>query len=224
MKIAVSSTGTDLGSPIDPRFGRCAYFLIVETDDMSFEACNNENIALGGGAGIQSAQFVSSKGAKVVLTGSCGPNAVQTLAAAGIELFVGRTGTVKEAIEAYKNGALRPTDQANVPDHYGMGQTGQTAQPSSQNITGGQGMGGGGGRGMGGGGGRGMGGGGGMGMGRGMGMASGQGMPAWQEKDATDASDLSGTEDLNLLKQQAADLKKQMEGLESKIEKLKEKK
>ena len=100
MKIAISSTGTDLNSPIDPRFGRCAYFLIVETDDMSFEACNNENIALGGGAGIQSGHVVSANRAKVVLTGSCGPNAVQTLSAADIELFVGRTGTVKEAIYA----------------------------------------------------------------------------------------------------------------------------
>jgi len=209
MKIAVSSTGTDLGSPIDPRFGRCAYFLIVETDDMSFEACNNENIALGGGAGIQSAQFVSSKGAKAVLTGSCGPNAVRTLSAAGVELFVGQTGIVREAVEGYKNGALRPTDQANVPDHYGMGKPGQATQASNQNLTSGRGMGGG----------MGMG----RGMGMGMGMGRGQGMPAWQEKDATGASDLSGTEDLNLLKQQAADLKQQMEELESKIEKVKEK-
>ena len=61
MKIAVTSTGPTLDDPIDPRFGRCAYFIIVETDDMSFEAFDNESIALGGGAGIQSAQFVVSK-------------------------------------------------------------------------------------------------------------------------------------------------------------------
>ncbi len=52
MKIAISSMGTDLDTQIDPRFGRCAHFIIVETDDMSFEAFDNENIALGGGAGI----------------------------------------------------------------------------------------------------------------------------------------------------------------------------
>jgi len=99
MKIAISSNGKDLNSQIDPRFGRCAYFLIVETEDMSFEAFDNENIALGGGAGIQSAQFVASKGAKAVITGNCGPNAVRTLSAAGVELFVGQAGTVKEVIE-----------------------------------------------------------------------------------------------------------------------------
>jgi predicted Fe-Mo cluster-binding NifX family protein len=89
MKIAVSSSGKNLESPIDSRFGRCAYFLIIETDDMSFDFFDNENIALGGGAGIQSAQFVASRGAKAVITGNCGPNATQTLSAAGVELFVG---------------------------------------------------------------------------------------------------------------------------------------
>ncbi|MBW1920081.1 MAG: dinitrogenase iron-molybdenum cofactor biosynthesis protein, partial [Deltaproteobacteria bacterium] len=69
MRVAVSSSGDQLDSQIDPRFGRCAYFLIVETDDMSFVAFPNENVALGGGAGIQSAQFVASKGVKAVITG-----------------------------------------------------------------------------------------------------------------------------------------------------------
>jgi len=68
MKIAVSSTGTDLNSEIDPRFGRCAYFIIVNTDDMSFEAIENESMSLGGGAGIQSGQFIASTGAKVLIT------------------------------------------------------------------------------------------------------------------------------------------------------------
>ncbi|RLC27541.1 MAG: dinitrogenase iron-molybdenum cofactor biosynthesis protein [Deltaproteobacteria bacterium] len=121
MKVAVSASGTDLDAAIDPRFGRCAYFLVVDTEDMSFESFSNENNALGGGAGIQSAQFVASKGARVVLTGNCGPNAVRTLAAAGVEVIVGQTGTVREAVERYRAGDLTPTTEANVADHYGMG-------------------------------------------------------------------------------------------------------
>ncbi|MBW1767543.1 MAG: NifB/NifX family molybdenum-iron cluster-binding protein [Deltaproteobacteria bacterium] len=166
MKIAISSTGKDLDSQIDPRFGRCAYFLIVETDDMSFEAFDNENIALGGGAGIQSAQFIASKGAKAVITGNCGPNAVRTLSAAGVELFVGQTKTVKEALEDYKNGKLRTTTDANVPDHYGMGGGEPVVNAQEQAPGMGMGRGMGGGRGMG----RGMGRGGGQGMGRGTGL------------------------------------------------------
>ncbi len=121
MKIAVSSSGKDLDSQVDPRFGRCAYFVIVETDDMSFEAFDNENIALGGGAGIQSAQFVASKGARAVITGNCGPNAVQTLSVSKIEIFIGHSGIVREVIEKYIKGNIKSTSTPNVADHYGMG-------------------------------------------------------------------------------------------------------
>ena len=121
MKIAVSSSGKDLDSRIDPRFGRCAYFLLVETDDMSFEVFDNQSIASGGGAGIQSAQFISTKGAKAVITGSCGPNAVQTLAAAGIEVFLENTGIVREVLQKYKDGDLTSTNMANVAEYSGLG-------------------------------------------------------------------------------------------------------
>jgi len=181
MKIAVSSNGNNLDSQIDPRFGRCMVFLIVDTDDMSFEAFNNESIALGGGAGIQAAQFVTSKGAKAVLTGHVGPNAVKALTAAGVAVYVGQTGIVREVLERYNSGKLKPTRTANVSDHYGMNEGGsaQTTDPPgsdgdrAQNTTPGMGgapMGCGTGRGMGGGGrGRGMGGG-----GRGRGMGGGR--------------------------------------------------
>ncbi|MBW1817339.1 MAG: NifB/NifX family molybdenum-iron cluster-binding protein [Deltaproteobacteria bacterium] len=106
MKIAVSANGNDLDASIDPRFGRCAFFLVVDPETMTFEAYDNENIALGGGAGIQSAQFVASKGVKAVITGNCGPNAVRTLSAAGIDVVMGQSGTVAQAVEAYKRGKL----------------------------------------------------------------------------------------------------------------------
>ena len=120
MKIAVSSNGKDLNAQLDPRFGRCAYFMVVNPDDMSFEAFNNESAAQGGGAGIQAAQFLASLGVKAVVTGNCGPNAVQTLSAAGIELFAGQAGIVKEVIERFKSGNLRPTGEATVDSHFGM--------------------------------------------------------------------------------------------------------
>ena len=209
MKIAVSSSGKDLDSQVDQRFGRCANFVIVETDDMSFEAFDNENIALGGGAGIQSAQFVASKGAEAVITGNCGPNAAQTLSASRVEIFVGQSGTVREVIEKYKRGDMKPTSSPNVADHFGMG--------------GGAGMGRGGGMGMG----RGMGGG--MGMGRGMGMGQGRGMGGGMAGTAGGGSgqpeppSLSKEEELKRLKDQANELRKQIEKIESSINSLNKK-
>ena len=206
MKVAVSSSGKNLDSQIDPRFGRCAYFMIVETDDMNFEVFDNENIALGGGAGIQSAQFVASKGIQAVITGNCGPNAVRTLSAAGVKLFVGQSGTVKEAIERYKNRELRSTDEPSVSDHYGMGATGPVRDMQGQGLGRGMGMG----RGMG----RGMG------TGRGRGMGRGMGMSGWTGSNQTGPDNLSKEQELKVLKEQATDLKKIMEKIEAQIKKL----
>ncbi len=167
---------------VEPRFGRCPFFLFVDTDNLNFEAVENPNIALGGGAGIQSAQLMASKGVQHVLTGNCGPNAHQTLSAAGIDVIVGCSGPVSSVIEQYKAGQFTATSQPNVASHFGMGAatpdaaapTPTPAPPAGTNPTFGQGMGmgGGGGRGMGGG----MGGGGGRGMGGGMGGGGGRGM------------------------------------------------
>jgi len=147
MKVAVSSSGKDLAAQLDPRFGRCRYFLIIETDDLSFEVFENENAALGGGAGIQSAQFVASKGAQAVITGNCGPNALQTFIAAGVQVYVGQTGTVNDIVNKYKNGELTPTTEANAPLHAGAGGVGVgrgKGMGRGRGIGGGGGMGGGG--------------------------------------------------------------------------------
>ena len=120
MKICISSTGEDLNAQVDPRFGRCSYFLIVDTNAMSFESISNESAMTSGGAGIQAAQTVAKAGVKVVVTGNMGPNAFQTLSAAGIKVFTGANGTVKGLIEKYKKGELKNTDSTSVSSHFGM--------------------------------------------------------------------------------------------------------
>jgi predicted Fe-Mo cluster-binding NifX family protein len=121
MKIAVSATSPALDAEVDPRFGRCQYFIIVDPQTMEFEALDNSNAMAAGGAGISTAQMIASKGVEVVLTGNCGPNAYQTLSAAGIQIVTGVSGTIRDAIEAYKAGKLQPNAQPSVGSHYGMG-------------------------------------------------------------------------------------------------------
>jgi predicted Fe-Mo cluster-binding NifX family protein len=120
MKIAVTSNGKNMDSQLDPRFGHCAYYLVVDSDDMSFEVYLNESVAIGGGAGIQAAQFLASKKVHAVITGNCGPNAVQTLSAAGIDLVAGAQGTVNDAVKKYVNGNLKSTNETTVESHFGM--------------------------------------------------------------------------------------------------------
>jgi predicted Fe-Mo cluster-binding NifX family protein len=160
MKIAISSSGKSLDSALDPRFGRCAWFLIIDPADLSYEVFDNQNAAQSSGAGIQAAQFLADKNVSAVITGHVGPNAVQTLSAAGIEIFAQQQGTIREVVERYRNKDLNSTTQSTVGRHFGMGGGGGRGGT-------GAGMASGGGRGMGQGGGRGLRQGSGQGMGRG---------------------------------------------------------
>src|SRR4030042_581334 len=98
MKICVSATANNLEAQLDPRFGRCLYLVIVDSETMQFEAIPNTAAGATGGAGIQAAQTIANKGVKVVVTGNVGPNAFGALTAAGIEIATGASGTIKEAI------------------------------------------------------------------------------------------------------------------------------
>ena len=124
MKIGISSTGEDLNADVDPRFGRCKYFLFVDTDTMDFETVSNESAMASGGAGIQAAQTVAKSGVKTIITGNVGPNAFQTLSAAGIKVVTWANGTVKEAVEKYKKGEFKGTEVPSVGSHFGMGGAG----------------------------------------------------------------------------------------------------
>lgn len=123
MKIAITSRGETLDAALDPHFGRCATFIVIETDDLRFEAIQNESATRGGGAGIHAAEQLAALGVRMVLTGSCGPNAQRTLAAAGIEVIEGCEGDVAETITRFKAGRPRPTCVAPSadPDRERMG-------------------------------------------------------------------------------------------------------
>ena len=148
-KICITSSGPTLDSVVDPRFGRCAFFIIADPETSDFEAVSNEAAMASGGAGIRAAQTVSSMGVEAVLTGSVGPNAFPALQDAGIKILSGVSGTVKSAIENYNKEGFQELTTPG-PSNVGKGQGGT-------------------GRGLG------MGYGGGMGMGRGMGRGGGRG-------------------------------------------------
>ena len=120
MKICVTSQGDNLESLVDPRFGRCQYFIIVDPDTLEFEAVRNPSVSVGGGAGIQAGQLMTNKGVEVVLTGNVGPNAFATLQAAGVGIITGISGKVCEAVENYKKGKHQSTGGPTVNRHFGI--------------------------------------------------------------------------------------------------------
>jgi len=88
---------------LEPQFGRCAYFLIVDADDGSMEAVKNPGVDARGGAGVESVRTIASKKATVLLTGKCGPSAVKALSDAGIHVVTGCSGTVRDVVQQYKD-------------------------------------------------------------------------------------------------------------------------
>jgi predicted Fe-Mo cluster-binding NifX family protein len=121
MKVVVTSSGPDLDALANPVFGRCPFFVFVNTETLEFEAVDNPAMSAGGGAGIQAAQFVVEQNAQAVLSGNVGPNAFGVFEAAGVPVFLVGEGSVRQAVEAFQAGRLQPSGDANVQAHAGMG-------------------------------------------------------------------------------------------------------
>ena len=119
-KVAFSSTGKDLNSLLDPRFGRCDFFVIVDLETEEIEAFENEAKNASGGAGIQAAQSVANRGAYTVVSGNFGPNAFQTLNAAEVAIYTGTGGTIHQNLSDLVNNKLQRINASTVDSHHGM--------------------------------------------------------------------------------------------------------
>ncbi len=122
MKICISSQGDNLNAPLDPRFGRAMYFLIVNKKGKLLKAIKNTGTQAMHGAGVTAAQIVADEKVDVVISRNIGPNAFMALASLGIKIFLGTPGmTVKDAFEAYQDGQLSEASAATGPGHRGFG-------------------------------------------------------------------------------------------------------
>ncbi len=102
MKIALSAEGNHLNAAVDHRFGRCAYFIIYDSETGEYEAVENPAAQARGGAGTQSAQLMAEKEVEVLLTGAVGPNAERGLSALGVRVVTNVEGnSVRDAIENF---------------------------------------------------------------------------------------------------------------------------
>lgn len=120
MKIAISSNGDNLQSGVDPRFGRCKNFIIIEISGMSLIVHQNSAQFEGHGAGTKAAQDLLKLGISAVISGNIGPNAFQVLSAANIKVYTS-TGIVEQAVEAFKKGYLIEVTQPSNAGHMGRG-------------------------------------------------------------------------------------------------------
>lgn len=116
MKIGITTAGNNLESAVDPRFGRCAYFLLVDPETQEYKALINPGTTAGGGAGIKAAQFIMKQGVRVLITGQCGPNARDVLTAGGVRIYQAPEGKVSEAVNLYQGGELKEINSPGRPN------------------------------------------------------------------------------------------------------------
>lgn len=206
MKLGISSTGPSLDAEVDPRFGRCQYFVVVDSDTMESEVIQNTAAGAARGAGIQAAQMMAQKGVQAVLTGSLGPNATQALSAAGIRMVTGIGGTIRNAVESFKSGDAESAGKA-APSGTSMGTGAGTGTGAGAGVGAAANMG--------------------MGMGRGGGRGGGRGMGSrrWPGTDAVPqapTSQASGSTDQELenLKKRMDMIQEQLKRIEKRLEKL----
>ncbi len=121
MKVAISSSGTTLESIIEARFGKCPYFIIYDTDSNIFSYIENKERQETEGGGIKVAQMISDVEVDSVITVNIGPNAYGVLSTDLIEVYSGVTGTVKNAINRFKNDELEPVSEPDAPPYSGTG-------------------------------------------------------------------------------------------------------
>lgn len=119
MKLAITSTGKELISDLDPRFGRAKYFILVDAESLEYEVVENkQNLNSPQGAGIQAAKTIVDRKADVLISGNCGPKAFHVLSAAGVKVVTGAKGRVMDGITQYGSGRLHEAAEANVEGHW----------------------------------------------------------------------------------------------------------
>ncbi|OAT79521.1 NifB/NifX family molybdenum-iron cluster-binding protein [Desulfotomaculum copahuensis] len=121
MQVAVCAQEGSPDAAVDPRFGRCQCLVLVNRENNYWESIANPGINSSGGAGIQTAQTLVDRRVEAVLVGRIGPKAMAVFQRAGIKVFGGITGTVRESIDLYHRGKLPLLDGANSIAHAGMG-------------------------------------------------------------------------------------------------------
>jgi predicted Fe-Mo cluster-binding NifX family protein len=119
MKIAITAKGQDIDAEVDPRFGRARFIVIVDENGNVLEALDNSsNVNAMRGAGIQAGKMLSDKKVDVLMTGYCGPNAFRALSAAGIQVVMEQSGTVREALARLNRNEVEYANNPNVEAHW----------------------------------------------------------------------------------------------------------
>jgi len=119
MKIAISATGKDLENDIDTRFGRCRFFLIVDTKTKEVKAMVNKVRDRPSGVGITAGNIVENEGIDAMITTDIGPKAFEIFDRGGIKMYRAE-GKMKDAVRHFEEGKLPEITEPIAPKYAGV--------------------------------------------------------------------------------------------------------
>jgi len=117
MKIAISTGEENVRALLNPRFGRCEFFALYDTETKEWKFIPNSGSLEGKGAGIKAAQLVIEQNVDVLLTGDLGPNAADLIAEAGIKVYSLPEITLEEAVAEFEKGNLAAAPAESAPSN-----------------------------------------------------------------------------------------------------------
>jgi predicted Fe-Mo cluster-binding NifX family protein len=100
MKTVITSTGDELNSAFDRRFGRAAFFCVYNEENGQVAFVENENANANGGAGTKAAEKMVELGVTKIISGDFGPKAKELLEKFKIQMVIiqGDDDTVRDII------------------------------------------------------------------------------------------------------------------------------
>jgi len=123
MKLAITGGTPQIETKFERRFGRCAYFIVVDTETRAWEAFPNPAAEARGGAGTQAAQFLANQGVEAVISGNFGPNAFTALDAASIHMYSAQDGQAETLVDDFMAERLVRVTGSTGPAHHGGGRS-----------------------------------------------------------------------------------------------------
>ena len=116
MKICIPTMGENgLNNLVGEHFGRVPTYTIVDLDTDNVKVIPNTSHHMGGQ--VDPPEIMAREGVNVMICQGLGRRAITMFEEFGIEVYIGASGTVRDAVTAFKQGRLQ---KANVNDACGQ--------------------------------------------------------------------------------------------------------
>lgn len=113
MKICVPTIGENgLDNQIGEHFGRVPTYTIVDIDTNEVKVVENTSEHMGGRG--HPPEIMAREGVNIMVCRGLGRRAIMMFEELGIDVYIGASGTVRDAVELFKQGKLQKASESDA--------------------------------------------------------------------------------------------------------------